>query len=501
MSDQPRTSLVAGFINNPKPASQEIPRDPRGESDSTAFSEVLRSEDRSEMEVLSEQTTPHATETESIGEERSRQSDEIAEEGALVREDVVAPKIFFAQEKEGLKGDADDLKTDSAQDEKGGHQADSGRSSVNATTRFLGIKREVVSTEADLKAPPAENPSQTGFAFPHEKISHSFSESIKNGVSVGGLPAEGPLGLEKAAGNIIAQGEQATGDAGDQTQADLKMGLAMKLLEKQGEIGLRQVSLEKSESVIEKPPSVVGKPELVVEKTSSVIEKPEVSIKKRASSIDALLPSAGISRKGVSGLQSGASQWMGAGSGQQNGTGQGEAFFGNSILPQVPNFQPNEGMVVQNTATDFRSILDAGRTIPDERAVLRQVTQQLRAWRPGQSEPIRFLLEPENLGMLQIEVVLKEGRLMAHMVTADPMVKALLEGSQHFLQNALKDQGLQMQQFSVDLSDQKSFMNDARNTHDFRQSRTFSEESDVIETGQGTSPGFKARNSGLSLYV
>lgn len=475
MSDQPRTELLAGFINNLKPESRGIPSGPREKSDFTAFSEVMRSE-RREIEALSERTVGRTTETEHIKKEESpRQSDEIAEEDALVREDVAASKIL-AQEKEALKEDAGDLKTDSAQDEKGRHQAGLGNSIVNVTT----------------------------------------SSS-----------AEGPPGLEKAAGNLMEQGEQVRGDAGDQTKSDLKTGLAKELLAKQSEIGLRQMSSEKPESmtekplsvtkkpesmiekplpvteepesVIEKPLPVTEKPESVIEKPLSVTEKPEAAIKKRTSSIDESLSSAGIPTKKVGGSQSGASQWMG--SGRQDGTGQGGAFLGNSILTQVSNFESNEGLVAQNTATDFRSILDAGRAIPDERAVLRQVTQQLRAWRPGQHEPMRFLLDPKNLGMLQIEVMLKEGRLTAHIVTADPMVKALLEGSQHVLQNALKDQGLQLQQFSVDLGDQKSFMNDARNTHDFRQSPQFSEESDVIEVGQMTSSGLKAGNSGLSLYI
>ncbi|MEC4678625.1 MAG: flagellar hook-length control protein FliK, partial [Nitrospirota bacterium] len=190
-----------------------------------------------------------------------------------------------------------------------------------------------------------------------------------------------------------------------------------------------------------------------------------------------------------------------AGGKAQGGMGQGGTFLGNTAF-QLSNLPSNEGSsAMQKTATDFRALMNAGRVIPDEGAVLRQVSQQLRAWRSGQDEPIRFLLEPKNLGRIQIDVSLKEGGLTAHMVTSDPMVKELLERNQHFLQEALKEQGLEMQQFSVDLGDKKGFARDAENTQGFTKSDVSLEEADARDSIQRARSELQSEAGGLSLYI
>lgn len=136
----------------------------------------------------------------------------------------------------------------------------------------------------------------------------------------------------------------------------------------------------------------------------------------------------------------------------------GGSFLDNPSVLFSPAVRGQDGEVgVQSVKSQFQTLLDAGVTIPDEREVLRQVGHQLRAWRPGQEGPIRFLLEPKQLGMLQIEILLQEKGVRAHMVTADPFVKTLLQENQGFLQDGLKAQGLHIAQFSVDLGDRREF--------------------------------------------
>jgi len=87
----------------------------------------------------------------------------------------------------------------------------------------------------------------------------------------------------------------------------------------------------------------------------------------------------------------------------------------------------------------------------DEKAVLRQLSHQLRSWRPEDGTPIRLQLEPERLGHLEIEMKIQEKGVSAHILTGDLSVKQLLEGNQALLREGFIAQGLRMTGFSVDL--------------------------------------------------
>ncbi len=268
----------------------------------------------------------------------------------------------------------------------------------------------------------------------------------------------------------------------EESTADLKTVLMEKLLEKQAKVSAEPASqqlLEKQGLHSDLNPAD-SNPGANTGNTTSIVETLQ-----------------GLTLSKSIGIEGGVS-----GGKTQGGMGQGGTFLGNSGFAQSTDFQPGEGSTaIQKTATEFRALMNAGRSIPDEGAVLRQVAQQLRAWRSGQDEPIRFLLEPKNLGQIQIDITLKDGGLTAHMVTSDVMVKELLERNQHFLQEALKEQGLEMQEFSVDLGDRKGFGADTKTTDDFNKLSLFSEEGRASVSIEGTSPGLRPGEGGLSLYV
>ncbi|MBI2877669.1 MAG: flagellar hook-length control protein FliK [Candidatus Tectomicrobia bacterium] len=58
-------------------------------------------------------------------------------------------------------------------------------------------------------------------------------------------------------------------------------------------------------------------------------------------------------------------------------------------------------------------------------------------------------LEPERLGEIRGEIALEQDRLQARFFTESPMAKEALEGSLEQLKQALRDQGLRLEQFSV----------------------------------------------------
>ncbi len=141
-------------------------------------------------------------------------------------------------------------------------------------------------------------------------------------------------------------------------------------------------------------------------------------------------------------------------------------FFERSTVPFSSGLSGEEGPSrIRSVKSDFQSLLESGFEAPDEAAILKQVAHELRLWKPGQNEPLRFLLQPKQLGMLQVEILFHEKGVTAHMLTADPFVKALLEDNQGFLQTGLKAQGFDVQQFSVGLGEQKGFMNQHKAQH------------------------------------
>ncbi len=140
--------------------------------------------------------------------------------------------------------------------------------------------------------------------------------------------------------------------------------------------------------------------------------------------------------------------------------GQGRGFLSHSPLGLSTTLQESKAASdIQITGALFESFLETGMDFYDDQSILRQVEHHLRSWRPGQNESIRFLLEPKQLGILQIDILFQENEVTAHMVTGDPYVKGLLEGNRDFLETNLRSQGFQMQQFSVDLGRQQGFLN------------------------------------------
>lgn len=459
-------NLNADLSDPRKPSTQGRMDDP--------FSEVFRGIEASREVAV---PAPQSGIRGSVKAKRTRQGDEVQghevkqekETTPPVREDTATPKMLSqkpeARAEDAVESESGDLKTAGSTPDTRNQGAAPEENTENFVTGSSAIKQNAAGKGAQSKVALAGDVLEADIVnVPVKEMPIATDE-----LNLKSKPVDGQQDLEIDAKKLMEADAQSV-DV--QTKLDLKTALAKELLAKQHEIASRQ-----SPQVTPEKPLALGIP------TAAANPGTTTSI-------------AGI-LQGAS-----ASEWMGAESGQQGDPGQGGRFSGNPASLHFSNLRLTEGAAeIEKTATDFRAMLETGRAVLDERAVLRQVAQQLRAWRPGQHEPIRFLLEPKNLGTIQIDVKMEESGVMAHMVTSDPKVKALLEGNQNFLQNALKAQGLEMNQFSVDLGDRKGFSNENRGAQIFKKAQPFSGEGDAIEGAQRMSSVLKHGSRGLSLYI
>jgi len=139
--------------------------------------------------------------------------------------------------------------------------------------------------------------------------------------------------------------------------------------------------------------------------------------------------------------------------------------------------------------------------LPQKEAILSQVQEQLKVFQGGKSEQIRFQLEPESLGTLQIELTVQKGGVVAQIITADPQVKALLEANQGQLRDRLAEQGFRVDQFSVNVGDMGKFSEEKREALPFQREHRAFPETDLKASVPGFLPA-RHRGSGfINVYV
>mgnify|MGYP005837662377 CR=1 FL=1 len=85
----------------------------------------------------------------------------------------------------------------------------------------------------------------------------------------------------------------------------------------------------------------------------------------------------------------------------------------------------------------------------DKNELLQQVIQRVQVdLKPGQTE-MRMNLKPENLGQLQMKLVLEDGKVTAQFLTSNQNVKEALENSLSQLRQSLQEQGIRVEKLSV----------------------------------------------------
>lgn len=134
-------------------------------------------------------------------------------------------------------------------------------------------------------------------------------------------------------------------------------------------------------------------------------------------------------------------------------------------------------------------------------SIVSQVSERFKTFQTGKSEQVRIQLEPESLGSIQIEISVQKGGVIAHLVTGDLQVKALLETHQAQLRERLVEQGFRVDQFSVDVGDTGRFFDEKRESMSFSRNRQGLSEADLDPTVGRFFPRLVRGNGLINLYV
>jgi hypothetical protein len=147
--------------------------------------------------------------------------------------------------------------------------------------------------------------------------------------------------------------------------------------------------------------------------------------------------------------------------------GGGQALRGNQAVPmkvaRAPggkplNDQPSaklEGTVMPSLLPQVGPVVSSPDVPPpmattvDPEAVLRQVGRYLKVTLDGKHSEIRFQLHPDELGTVDVKVILHDGLVRAELTAQNSAVKAVLDSNLEQLRSRLSDQGLSVDQLNV----------------------------------------------------
>ncbi|MBN2644259.1 MAG: flagellar hook-length control protein FliK [Desulfuromonadaceae bacterium] len=162
----------------------------------------------------------------------------------------------------------------------------------------------------------------------------------------------------------------------------------------------------------------------------------------------------------------------------------------------------SEGAGTQRLAMENLTLKD-GSSLPAAR-IVEQTIEQLVVHSRGESSVVTVRLHPEELGELQLRMVMEGEQLKVHLHAQTQQVQEVLEKNFPRLREALQDQGLTVEDFQVSVdSGQRGYDQAGSQRHESspRMARTAnSSRHQVVESfvAQGTP---RAAHSGLSLRV
>lgn len=124
----------------------------------------------------------------------------------------------------------------------------------------------------------------------------------------------------------------------------------------------------------------------------------------------------------------------------------------------------SESIVSQLTGT-FEAALDSQAQGVDAADVVRQVVDSIKFNNTQALKSIEVALNPENLGKVNIVVSVREGVVMAQIVTENEQVKKALENQVNTLKETLENQGVKVESVEVTVQ-----------THEFENNQQFNDE-------------------------
>ena len=114
---------------------------------------------------------------------------------------------------------------------------------------------------------------------------------------------------------------------------------------------------------------------------------------------------------------------------------------------------------------------------------------------------VRLHLDPPDLGRLVVNLSVHDQRVTAGMMTDQPIVRDILLANQHRLDSALQDQGLRMQDFTVDVGRRSSYLGDERSQHETNTARRAATDDSAEEAPPEHHQEHTTEHGGLSLFA
>lgn len=144
-----------------------------------------------------------------------------------------------------------------------------------------------------------------------------------------------------------------------------------------------------------------------------------------------------------------------------------------TVLQQPSRIDPQKtlGMTPIENVQELRGVSQVNRgpmaPMADLSDGVQRVEQAIKLSPVTNQQGIRLQLDPPDLGRLVVNLNVHDQRVTTAMITDQPFVRDILVANQHRLESSLQDQGLRMQEFSVDLG-RKNMYPGQEQSHDGR---------------------------------
>lgn len=179
---------------------------------------------------------------------------------------------------------------------------------------------------------------------------------------------------------------------------------------------------------------------------------------------------------------------------------------GNALNGEVRG-DTNHGRLREGSATrSTDSPRESGELNHGEQARLVQRVSRAIESAQLRGGPLRLRLSPPELGSLRLEITVEKGVLSAKIEAESQMARAVLLDNLPQLRDRLSEQGVQIENFDVDVSDHladhtQQHTDDAHNHEEHRSNRAFTDKQQQEEKGAPTESPISLNKGKLNIVV
>ncbi|KPU28216.1 hypothetical protein TR13x_02445 [Caloranaerobacter sp. TR13] len=127
----------------------------------------------------------------------------------------------------------------------------------------------------------------------------------------------------------------------------------------------------------------------------------------------------------------------------------------NSLIEKINNAKENILNNYENNLTNERTLLQN----LDKNMLMKQIIEKLSLNNKKINPEVRIKLKPEILGNLFLNITTKDNLVLARITVENYQVKQVIEANLDVLKDNLKEQGLEIYEFSVDIGQSANFDN------------------------------------------